>query len=807
MRSHARVVIVGGGMMGAGLLYHLAEEGWKDIVLIEKGELTSGSTWHAAGQCPSFIADYSMAKIHHYGNTLYPKLEEMTGQYVSWHGCGGIRFAVTDAEVEFFKHVEGVSKLIGYRMQLVGPDEIKQINPHVDVTGVKLGAWTLDDGHVDPAGCCNALAKGARDMGAEIIRRCRVTDIKPTASGEWEVITEQGNIVCEHVVNAAGCYARQVAQWVGADVPICNMKHHYLVTEPIKEFIDSDIEMPVMRDPYPDAYYRQEQKAGLIGIYETEGAEEAWAERGGYPEWESENELFGEELDRIYPWIERTLERMPIWAESGIKRVVHGAIPHTPDSNPLLGPAGGLKNYWMCNGSSIGIAQGAGCGKYLAQWMVHGEAEINMAGLDPRRYGKWATEDHVRSRSIEDYQHMYKLHVPGEERPAGRGQRRTSLHDILAERGGQFSPTAGWERVKYYATDGKEEQPGYSHTNAHAIVAEECKGVRDRAGLGEMSSFAKFEVTGPDSEKFLDRVLANRVPKKVGGIGLAHFLNHHGVIEGEVTITKLADNHYYLLSGALAEGRDEDWLNQHKDGADVTVTNVTEDYGNLVLVGPKSREILSAVTDADLSNEAFRWLSSQTITVAGCTVRALRVNYVGELGWELHTRMDDMPTVFKALKDAGKPHGMVLFGIYAQNSMRMEKAYRGWGSELTNEITMIEADMERFVRLEKDDFIGKAATMQRKQDGITQKLVYCEVEPGNSDSIGGEAVVDGDKTIGISTSGGFGHRCGKSLAFAYVHPDYAEPGSTFDILMLGNNRKATVLAEPAFDPANERLRA
>lgn len=806
MRDHARVVIVGGGMMGAGLLYHLAEEGWKDCVLIEKGELTSGSTWHAAGQCPSFIADYSMAKIHHYGNTLYPKLEAMTGQYVSWHGCGGIRFATTDEEVEFFKHVEGVSKLIGYRMQLVGPNEIKQINPHVDVTGVKMGAWTLDDGHVDPAGCCNALAKGARDMGAEIIKHCRVTDIKPTASGEWEVITEKGNIICEHVVNAAGCYARQVAQWVGADVPICNMKHHYIVTEPIKEFIEADVEMPVMRDPYPDAYYRQEQKAGLIGIYETDGAEEAWAERGGYPEWESENELFSEELDRISPWIEKTLERMPIWAESGIKRIVHGAIPHTPDSNPLLGPAGGLKNYWMCNGSSIGIAQGAGAGKYLAQWMVHGEAEINMAGLDPRRFGKWATEDHVRARSIEDYEHMYKLHVHGEERPAGRGQRKTSIHDRLADRGGLFSATAGWERVKYYATDGKEEQPGFTHTNAHAIVAEECKGVMDRAGLGEMSSFAKFEVTGPDSEKFLDRLLANRVPKKIGGIGLAHFLNHNGVIEGEVTITKLADNHYYLLSGALAEIRDEDWMNQHTDGDDVMITNVTEYYGNLVLVGPKSREILASLTDSDVSNEAFRWLSAQTITVAGCEVRAARVNYIGDLGWELHVRMDDMPTLFDAIEEAGKPHGMVLFGIYAQNSMRMEKAYRGWGGELTNEITMIEADMERFLRLDKDDFIGKAASQQRKQDGITQKLVYCEIEDGNNDSHGGEAVVDGDKTIGITTSGGYGHRSGKSLAFAYVHPDYTEPGCTFDLLLLGENRKATVLAEPAFDPANERLR-
>ena len=415
MRDHARVVIIGGGMMGCGLLYHLAEEGWTDSLLIEKGELTSGSTWHAAGQCPSFNADYSMAQIHHYGNTLYPKLEEMTGQYVSWHGCGGIRFAVNEAELDWFKHVEGVSKMVGFRMQIIGPDEIKQINPWTDTTGVLAGAWTLDDGHVDPAGCCNALAKGARDMGAEIVRNNRVLDVNQMPNGEWQVVTEQGTVTCEHVVNAAGCYARQVAQMVGTDVPITNMKHHYIVTDPLPAFQERNDEMVVMRDPYSSSYYRQEQKAGLIGIYETEDAAEAWADQGGVPEWESENELFTEELDRIMPWMERVMERMPIFAKAGIKRIVHGAIPHTPDANPLLGPAGGLKNFWMCNGSSIGIAQGAGAGKYLAQWMVHGESEINMAGLDPRRFGPYADEVHVPRTVVRG------LHPHVRPPPAGRG--------------------------------------------------------------------------------------------------------------------------------------------------------------------------------------------------------------------------------------------------------------------------------------------------------------------------------------------------------------------------------------------------
>lgn len=808
MQNHARVVIIGGGMMGCGLLYHLAEEGWTDCLLIEKGELTSGSTWHAAGQCPSFIADYNMAKIHHHGNTLYPTLEEKTGQYVSWHGCGGLRFALTQEEVDFFRKVEGVSKLIGFRMQVIGPDEIKSINPHVDTTGVLAAAWTLDDGHVDPAGCCNALAAGARQMGASIEKRNRVLDVKPLPTGEWQVVTEKGNVTCEHVVNAGGCYARLINQWVGSDVPITNMKHHYIVTEPIQQFIEANEEMPVMRDPYPSAYYRQEQKSGLIGIYETEGAVEAWAESGGHPEWDSENELFTDELDRISPWVEKTLERMPIWAESGIKRIVHGAIPHTPDANPLLGPTGGLRNFWQATGSSIGIAQGAGCGKYLAQWIVHGESEINMAGLDPRRFGDWADADYVRARSIEDYEHMYALHLPGEERPAGRGKRKTALYDALKEAGGLYTTAAGWERVKYYSPDGSDEAPGFRRNNAFDAVAGECKLVSEGVGVADLSSFAKFDVTGKDAPAMLDRVFANRMPKKVGGIALAHMLNDDGVIEGEATVTRLADDRYYILSGAAAEVRDQDWLMQHVDtGEDVTVTNVTHDYGNLVLAGPKSRDVLSQVTDADLSNDGFRWLTAQEIQVAGITVRALRVNYIGELGWELHCPMADLPTVYHALMDAGKPHGIGHFGTYAVNAMRMEKAYKGWGSELTNEITPVEADIERFVKLDKE-FIGKQATLQRKQDGAQGKIVYLELSDGDNDSVGGEAITVGEgDVIGLTTSGGYGHRVGKSLAFAYVKPDYAAPGTKMTCWLLGEARQATVLAEPAYDAGNARLRA
>ncbi len=389
-------------MMGASLLYHLALEGWTDTVLVEKSELTSGSTWHAAGQCPSITGSFNLAKIHAYSNQLYPRLEALTGQYVSWHACGGLRLANNVHELAWLKYIHGYSKSIGFSMDIVGLEEIRRLNPFLTTDNVIAAAWTRDDGHGDPSGLCNALAKAARDLGATVIRHNRVIDIHPRPGGEWEVVTEHGTIVAGMVVNAAGCYAREVAAMVGADAPITNMQHHYVVTHPIKEFLERNAEIPVMRDSYTSGYFRQEQKSGLMGIYESTGLHEAWAPRG-FPEWEASNELFADDLDRIAPWLERAIERMPIFGEVGIRRIINGAIPHTPDGAPLLGPAAGLKNFWMCCGTSFGIAQGGGCGKYLAQWMVHGDAEINMSEFDPRRFGAFADKTYVRDKVFLDY--------------------------------------------------------------------------------------------------------------------------------------------------------------------------------------------------------------------------------------------------------------------------------------------------------------------------------------------------------------------------------------------------------------------
>ncbi len=793
--------------MGVGLLYHLMEDGAKDVLLIEKGELTSGSTWHAAGQCPSLVGNYNLAKIHAYSNWLYPQLEELTGQYVSWHASGGIRIALDEKDLDWFRYLKGIADDVGFRVEIIDAEKIKQINPFFDTTGVLAGAWTLDDGHADPAGLTNAMARGATNMGATIQKNTLVTNIRALPSGEWEVETDKGNVVCEVVVNAAGSFARRVSQMVGSDLPICNMQHQYVVTGPVPEFVERDGEIPVMRDPYASSYIRQEQKSGLIGIYEHENLAEAWAPNG-YPPWESDSELFPDDLERLMPWLGRALERMPVVEEAGIKRVVNGAIPHSADGPPLLGPAAGLKNFWLCCGSSFGIAQGAGCGKYLAQWMLHGDSEINMTGFDPRRFGSFADDDYMHAKGFQDYGRTYFTPLPGEELPAGRPQRTSPLYEKLKAKGCVYTETFGWERPKWFSPDGRAEDYRFRRNNVFDVVRDECIAVRERVGVLDLSGFAKYDVSGPNARAFLDRLLANKVPGRDGRIVLAHFLSKNGRIAGEVTVTRFAEDRYYLLSAAGAELRDLDHLLQGRnDGEDVKVDNVTDERGVLVLAGPRSRDVLSSLTDAPLDNTAFPWLTGQEIEIAGVPVRALRVNYVGELGWELHPRMQDHETLYDAVWKAGEAHGIADFGLYAVNSLRIEKAYRGWGAELTNEVTMIDADMQRFLKLDKDDFVGRDATLAQKDDERRFQLIYFEVDATDTDVRGAEPIFYGERCIGITTSGGYGHAVQKSLGMGYVPPGKAKPGNELSIGLNGERCRAVVLKDPAYDPHNERLRA
>ena len=805
MKSHARVVVVGGGVMGVGLLYHLALEGWSDVVLLEKGELTSGSTWHAAGQCPHFNGSLNMTRVHLYGTQLYARLHELTGHAVSWHGCGGLRLATTDEEVLWLRHVLGISKLAGYEAHLIGPAEIPQYHPYLETFGVKAAFLTVTDGHVSPSDITHAMAAGARKLGAEVYRRTLVTDIRRLASGEWEVVTDQGSIVCEHVVNSAGSYADVVGAWTGHNVPIANMLHHYMITEPLQQLIDLEQELPVVRDPYSHAYLREETNGVLVGPYETATAHVCWD--GRPPAWDFESELIAPELDRLVPALERAAERFPLFGAAGLKTIISGAITHTPDGVYLSGPAPGPRNYWMHTGASIGIAQGAGAGKYLAQWMVHGQAEINMREFDPRRFGNWAGREYTTAVSIEDYHHMYYCYKPAEQHAVGRGLRKSTLYDRLAAEGAQFAQVFGWERPRWYDSSGAGERYSYLRSNWWEPVKAEALAVRERVGLMDLSTFSKYEVTGTDAHAFLERICANRIPAKDGGIILGHLLTPAGFIESELTVTRLAADHYYVLSAAVAQLHDKDQLEWRKrPGERVTIGDVTDDFGTLVLAGPRAREVLSAATRADLSNASFRWLTSRVADVAGVAgVRLLRVNYVGELGWELHTPMRRMPEVYDALRAAGAAHGLKLFGTYAMNSLRMEKAYRGWGSELTNEVTMVEADMERFVNYDKD-FIGREATLACRRAGPRVLLTYLEVDAGNADCLGNEPVYHAERIVGLTTGGAYGFAVGKTLTFAYLEPAFVRNGAGCEILVRGERRHARIVAQPAYDPGNERLR-
>ncbi|MCZ6721831.1 MAG: FAD-dependent oxidoreductase [Proteobacteria bacterium] len=803
MKSEARVVIVGGGIFGTSLLYHLAKEGWSDLLLLEKGELTSGSTWHAAGQVPHFVGSYNLAKIHQYSISLYQGLEAETGQAVGWHGPGSIRLATNGDELDWFKQVEGIARLLDIPFEIVGPQAIKELHPFLELGDVLAGAHTPEDGHVDPAGVVSAMAKAARDAGATIHRHTRVSAISAIADGGWEVVSDKGTVRAEHVVNAAGSYGPEIGAMVGLAVPIVNMEHQYLVTEPIPEF--SDGEIPVVRDPVASCYLRQEQKAGLIGVYERAGSA-PWAVEG-MPE-DFDMELLPPELDRITDNLEKAMARMPVLQTAGIKRIVNGPITHTPDGAFLLGPAAGLRNFWMCCGSSFGISQAGGAGKYLAQWMVHGQAEIAMQAFDSRRFGAFATGDYSVAKAREDYESTYQIFFPGETRPAGRPARTTPLYERLKGRGAVFGDAFGWERPKWFAREGQtpEDVESFRRAPWFDAVGAECRAVAERAGLCDLTSFAKYEVTGPDAARLLDRLTANRLPKRDGGIVLSHMLTEKAGIECETTITRLRDKRYYLLSAAVAQRHDHDWLVEHRlAGERVEIRNASEAYGALLVTGPRARDLLGGLSDADLGNEAFPWLSAREIDIAGISVRALRVSYVGELGWELHHPIERQAALYDALMAAGEGLGLVEFGTHAMNALRMEKAYRAWGAELTTEVTLIEAGMERFVDWEKPGFIGKEALLAQKDAAPRFALACLALDAGDADAVGNEPVYASGRIVGITTSGAYGHRVGRSLAFAYLEAALAATG--LEVEILGERRAAEPLTRPAYDPENRRLRA
>ena len=797
--SQARVVIIGGGIMGCGLAYHLAHEGWSDVVLLEKAELTSGSTWHAAGQITHSTSSFALGKCVGYNIDLYSRvLEKETGQSVTWHGCGSLRLAYTEDEMDWLYQTISVGKGLGFPMEMIGPEQIRDLHPFYNLEGVKAALHTPDDGHVDPAGAAFALSKGARQLGAQVVRQCRATNVTQLENGEWLVETEQGNITCEHVVNAGGTYARQMALWSGYDLPTTSMTHHYLITDTVPEFQALDKELPVVRDDrLVSGYIRMEQKSGLIGIYEKANPNTVWED---HCPWDAEHELFEPDYDRIMPWLENAMDRMPVLADLGIKRAVHGAISHPPDGNPLIGPAPGLRNYWCCCGTQIGIGWGPGLTRELARWMVHGAADISMREFDPRRFGPYADQKFQIAKAREDYLLRHEIPFPHFNRLGARPVKPSPLYDDLKAEGAVFEEVYGHERPRWFAPDGTQARDiyGFRRTALHDIVGDEVRSVRARAGIMDISAFTKVEVSGPDAASFLDALVPNRLPCAPGRIALTHLLTDSGRIELEMTIIRLTKDRFYLVCAAFFEQRLMDYLTFAREAESITITNRSSDWGAFTLNGPRARDILSACTDADLTNAGFKWMSAQEITVAGQNLWAFRMSYAGELGWEFHGPRDAIRDAFLAVKAAGRAHGLSNYGSFAMNAMRMEKGFRGAG-ELTNEVTLPEADVMRFVRMDKA-FRGKAAT----EAALAQPrwvCTYLEVEgDGISDGNGGEAVLSSGAQVGTVSSIAFGHATGKLLAFAYVRADHAAPTAPLEVVIMGMARAAKILTAPAYDP-------
>ena len=789
--------------MGCGVAYHLAQEGWSDVVLLEKAELTSGSTWHAAGQITHSTSSFSLGKMVDYNIGLYSgKLEEATGQSVTWHGCGSFRLAYCEDEMDWLRHTLSVGRSLGFNIELVGANKVAELHPFYNLEGVLGALYTPEDGHADPSGITHALAAGARRLGAKIIRQCRATNITQQTSGEWMVETERGNITCEHVVNAGGTYARQMGEWSGLQLPMTSMTHHYFVTDTVPEFQNLERELPVIRDDkLVSGYIRMEQKSGLIGIYEKENPNTVWED---HCPWEAENELFAPDYDRIMPWLENALARMPVFAKLGIRREVHGAISHPPDGNPLIGPAPGVQNYWCCCGTQIGIGWGPGLTRELARWMVHGSADISMRDYDPRRFGDYATKDWQVIKAREDYCLRHEIPFPHFNRLAGRPVKPSPLYQRLKDKGAVYEEVYGHERPRWFAKDGvvQEDQYSFRRNKVHNIVGAECRAVREAVGIMDISAFAKVEVSGPDADGFLDRLVANRLPRKLGGIALTHMLNRRGRIELEATVVKMERERYYLVCAAFFEQRLLDQLNHNRSKEAVTIINRSDEWAALSLNGPRSRDVLSSCTDAPLDNANFRWLSAQNIKVAGHEVWAFRMSYSGELGWEFHIPCESVLVVYDALWAAGAEHGIADYGSFAMNTLRMEKGFKGAG-ELTNEVTLPEADVMRFVKLDKE-YLGVEETLASAGAELKWICAYIEIEPdGIEDGHGGEAVLLEGNVVGSTASVAYGHTCGKILAFAYVKPFAAIASTELQVIIAGKLRAAKVLGNAVYDPESK----
>ncbi len=836
MKTTARAVVIGGGVVGVSTLYHLAKLGWTDSILLERKELTSGSTWHAAGLLPLFNLSYSVGKLHQYSVGLYPSLEAETGLNVGFSRVSNIRLATSQDRLDEYHYYAGVAKTIGVDVNFLTADQVKDIWPLCNTAGIIGAIQHPDDGYIQPADLTQALAKGARLRGASIYRNTAVTGITQLPSGEWLVATDQGEITCEHVISCSGNFARQTGAMVGLDIPVIPVEHQYIVTEQHPAIMERKRlglpEMGVLREADASYYMREEAGGLLLGPYEI-GAPACYVDG---PAAQSEYELFPDALERLEPYVLAAMQRVPAFGEVGIKQVYNGAIAYTPDGSPIVGPAWGLSNFWLNEGHSFGVTAAGGAGWQLAHWIVDGEPTIDMMGVDPRRFGDYAGRGYLIAKNEEAYAKVFTVHYPDEEREAARALRRTPCYDRMKELGAVFGSVFGWERPNWFAPPGYalaeadlaradvllnhnhpvagdgapiREKWSFRRSNYFEYVGNECRHVHEKVGLQDMSAFAKCEISGPGAEAWLGGLLTNAVPKKLGRVSLSYLLTAKGGVRAEFTVYKIAPQRYYLVSAGAYERHDHDYLRKAlpRDGS-VTMERLTTAMGVLVLAGPRSREVLAKLTDADLSNEAFPWLTGQRISIGAAQVDALRVNFIGELGWEIHHPIELQNYIFDHLMAAGADFEIKPFGIRAMTAMALEKSYKLIPRELSIEYSAHESGLDRFISLKKPGFFGKEALLAWRERGLANRLVTLEVHGvTDADARGSEAIYRGDALVGRVTSGGYGWRCGKSLALAMISPVLGEPGTQLEVVILGQRRAATVIADSPFDPDNLALRS
>ena len=826
MKTQVKACVVGGGAVGASIAYHLAKAGWDDVVLLERDELTSGSTWHAAGLLPLFNMSFATSHIHDYSVKFYKTLEAETGLNAGFSVVGNLRMAQTQERMDEYMLYASTADTVGVKYEFLTPDQIKERWPLINTEDLKGALYHPTDGYINPADVTQAMAKGARQRGVEIYRKLQVDSYEWTGS-EWIVrgtimVEKGGNLVpgeetfeihAEHVVTATGNHAQRTANLLGIKIPAIPVEHQFIVMDKdpaLVEYRKDHPEHPVIRDADAQSYVREERGGWILGVYEKHAP--ACFEFGVPDSFRAD--LFPLDLERIEAQYMAMIHRIPSCEESGLKDDFNGPICYTPDGNPLVGPAPGLRNMWLAEGFSFGITAAGGTGYYLAQMMVDGEAEIDMASLDPKRYGDWMTTEFAARKNEECYDHVYILHHPDEERPACRPLRTSPAYDRQKAKGAQFGFVNGWERPNYYAPEGFNDHDARSFRRGGwwQYAVEEARAIREGVGLIDATAFTKHVVKGPGATAFLDWFTCNKLPK-VGRINLTYALTDAGTTRTEYTIVRNGENNYYLVSAGAWTAYDADYLRKAAEDkmgefGYIEIQDVTTQWGVFAIAGPKSRDVIKKIiVDADpataLSNKRFPWLSARRIELGMCPVNAIRVAYTGELGWELHHPIEMQNYLWDLILKAGEGYGLKLVGARAQNWLRQEKSYRAFGTELGRDATPLEADLPRFVDLTKE-FRGKAAM---EAIGIRSKCVTLLIDgPEDADPWGREALFDGDVKVGRLTSGGYSVAFGKSIGMGYVKPDLAKVGQKLKVKMLNQLWDAEIVEDSPYDPSNAAIR-